>query len=362
MAALTQAARLALLASAASATPELPALYGMAGIALPNGAIYAAELALGPIDASGDAVALSSAAVVDDVHFLDGMSSGCGFVVDGGIAYTVGYSCDALPYKNCPPSANMSLFGVDVATGTVKVNVSTPLPWWENLDDHHTNIKRRANGDLVITGIMNVGAEPRPLVGGVVVMWPDGTVLETHVISQNWGEYIKGPTGLDDRVVYLSTASLGAEDAVPLLKYDLATRTQTEIALPHGLIALDMDFDSTAGGLWVLASNATKILESGYQLVFVPREGGAATVRDLGRGCLSLENPSDNWSSTAVVHDGVLVAAAPCQPDAASINTHLLFVDVKTATIAASPMIYPVPLVAGDNRTAQVFGIAARGA
>ena len=33
-----------------------------------------------------------------------------------------------------------------------------------------------------------------------------------------------------------------------------------------------------------------------------------------------------------------------------------------SATIAASPMIYPVPLVAGDNRTAQVFGIAARGA
>ena len=79
MAALTLAARLALLASAASAAPELPALYGMAGIALPNGAIYAAQLALGPIDASGDAVALSSAAVVDDVHFLDGMSSGCGF-------------------------------------------------------------------------------------------------------------------------------------------------------------------------------------------------------------------------------------------------------------------------------------------
>ena len=55
MAALTLAARLALLATVASAAPELPALYGMAGIALPNGAIYAAEL--GPIDASGDAVA-----------------------------------------------------------------------------------------------------------------------------------------------------------------------------------------------------------------------------------------------------------------------------------------------------------------
>ena len=71
--------------------------------------------------------------------------------------------------------------------------------------------------------------------------------------------------------------------------------------------------------------------------------------------------PADSSSSTTS-SASAYYAAAPCQPDAASINTHLLFVDVKTATIAASPMIYPVPLVAGDNRTAQVFGIAARGA
>ena len=71
------------------------------------------------------------------------------------------------------------------------LNVSTPFPWWENMDDHHTTLRQTHNGDLVITGIIDTSGQPRPLIGGVVVMGTDGTVRSRHVINQTYGEYVK---------------------------------------------------------------------------------------------------------------------------------------------------------------------------
>ena len=340
-------------------------LFGIAGLALPNGAMDAGKFAIGRVAAGSDPLAFESASLVEGVHILDAMSSGAGLAVEGRTAFLVGYTChDTQQYTTCYKSTKtMSLFAVDVETGTVELNASTPFPFWEDLDDHHVALRKRGDGALVIAGILDVSNDPRPLVGGVAVMTSTGHLVEKHVVDQKFGDYIKGPMALDDdaSVVYLATASLGAA-AQPIIRYDLESRTQTNVFLPGSLVAMSMDFDATRGGLWVLASNATKILEDGYWLVFLPRGAETnATVSSLGRGCLSLENPGDNWSSMSSfdASTGLFVVAASCQPSPSQISSHLLHIDVATATIERSPLVYSGSFLDLGNVTGQIFGIAA---
>ena len=157
-------------------------------------------VAVGQLDTTGGVLSfkkgmLAVTSSVPGVHILDAMTSGCGLVVQNRTAYTVGYSCTAFP---CPPASQMSLFGIDVETGVVTLNVSTPFPWWENMDDHHTTLRQTHGGDLVVSGIVDTSNKERPLIGGVVVMGTDGTVRAKHVISQPFGHYIKGPMAFDD--------------------------------------------------------------------------------------------------------------------------------------------------------------------
>lgn len=171
-------------------------LYGIAGVTMENGAMSQGTIALGLLNTSGDALAFKKGevVVVDGVHMLDAMTSGCGLVVENTTAYVVGYNCDGFP---CPSAKNMSLFGIDVETGAVVSNVSSPLPWWENLDDHHTTLHRARDDGLVVTGILDATGSPRPLIGGAVVVGRDGSVRSTHVVDQKYGDYIKGPTAYD---------------------------------------------------------------------------------------------------------------------------------------------------------------------
>lgn len=353
---------ISILALAGPATGEL---FGIAGLALHN-AISNSRIALGPLDLSGSVVTLKGdIRVVEGIHLLDVMDSGCGLAVAGNIAYTVGYDCEAQPYKPCPAKSSMRLYGVDLATGKVAENFSTPLPWWEKLDDHHTAMHiAKKSGDFVITGIMSPSGPPRPLVGGVVVMGAGGDVKSTQIIDQAYGDYIKGPAALDEAgtggySVYLAVASIGANK--PLIRYDVATATKTEIPLPDNLVATSLAFDATRGGAWIVASNATKILEDGYYLAFVPRGAVApSSVRALGRdACSSVSNPEDNAARITALDGPNLVVALTCQPSAGSLNQHLITIDVTTAKVTSAPFTYPAPLHGAPNATAEVFGIAA---
>jgi hypothetical protein len=260
----------------------------------------------------------------------------------------------------------MRLFGIDLATGAVVKNFSLPLPYWDNGDDHHTTLRRASNGDFVISGIMNPGTSPRPLEGGVVVVRADGTVRSTQIVNQTWGTYMKGPMALDEAgaggnySVYLAQASIGVP--LPLVRFDVATAAKTAIPLPGGLMAMSIVFDAARKGAWVVAGNATKILQDGYYLAFVPSGATSpSSVRALGRSaCLSVENPQDNWSSIVTMSGpDALVVALPCQSSPGSLNQHLFTIDVATLEIKGGPMTYPVALPGVPNATAQPFGIAA---
>ena len=195
-----------------------------------------------------------------------------------------------------------------------------------------------------------------------------------HTLSPSFFlRYIKGPMAYDDgaNAVYLAAASGIGNEVLSIIRYELTTSQQTGVALPDGLTALSLAFDATRDGVWIVAGNATNILEDGYYLLFLPRPAAGITakaqlhdgitVRSLGReACSAVSNPGDNWSSGAAFDSktDVLAVTATCQPAPGSINTHLLLIDVKTATIVSEPMIYPSPLSKGSKRAGQVFGIA----
>ena len=196
-------------------------------------------------------------------------------------------------------------------------------------------------------------------------MSPDGDVKSTQIINQTFGTYIKGPMALDENgagghySVYLAIGAVYGN--LPPLRFDVATGAQTEIALPDGLIATSLVFDAARGGVWVLAGNATKILEDGYYLAFVARGATApASVRALGRAaCSALTDPEDNWSATATMTGpDTLVAAITCQLSATSVTHRLLSIDVTTGKVTNGPATYPVALPGVPNATAQPFGIA----
>ena len=263
-------------------------------------------------------------ATVARVHPVDvGMYSGASLAVDPKeeMAWTVGYDCastNRLSYFNCTSAhgdnSTMRLYGISLASGGLVQNVSVPLPFWDDLDDHHTTVHLAEKGGFALAGINTCKSCHNGLPGVAVLLDSDLSVQarwpldEAHSGPLAFGQYIKGPVAFDKAhsMMTFALADLSGRGD-PVLQLDLITGATAIIATPYNMEIMSLEFDAGRNGFWALASNQTKILTGGYVLLFYSAEHRAwAPPVSLGMAsCASIENPGDNWS---------MMCAEPCCP------------------------------------------------
>jgi len=267
------------------------------------------------------------------IQILDRMGSGSAMAVDAAasIAFIVGFTYDA------GKQTNMSLFGISLRDGRMAVNVSLPLPYWDDGDDHHTTVHLLRNGNLVVAGI----AQGQGLAGCVTVVSRAGEVKKYHALDKlAFGEYPKGPTALDadGGNLYLAIASIGGGDW--LMRLNLDSGVSSRITAP--LEVMSLAYDTSRSGFWALASNATQILTDGYYIAFYDTASSTfGPIKALGRAaCSSIENPNDNWNLASAFDDanGHFITREICQPDAGTINERVAVIDVATGSVLHRPL------------------------
>ena len=319
-----------LTAFAAAMVPSpTTALYGLWACCDP----FPLTVSIAAVNVSGWEVQREEAlATVARVHPVDvGMYSGASLAVDPKerMAWTVGYDCastDRLSYFNCTSAhgdnSTMRLYGISLASGRLVQNVSVPLPFWDDLDDHHTTVHLAEKGGFALAGINTCKSCHNGLPGVAVLLGSDLSVQarwpldKAHGGPLAFGQYIKGPVAFDKAhsMMTFALADLsGAGD--PLLQLDLTTGATEMIATPYiAMEVVSLEFDAGRNGFWALASNQTKILTGGYVLLFYSAEhrAWAPPVSLAMASCASIENPGDNWS---------MMCAEPCCPLSCTFTT-----------------------------------------